>query len=85
MNILWGLLSTQQGNGLNEIDVDKNLKKIATKDLTILTFKRLDNHITQCAYTSKLTLGVLVFLAVCKLADMLNVSSLMLKLMGVAG
>lgn len=82
MNVLWSILSSKEGNGLDEINTDKMLKKIATKDLGILTFKRLDSHIRSCAITSKITLIIIVVLALEKSAELLHIKNFTLPSLG---
>lgn len=72
MNILLGLLGGKDPNGLDEITMDKALRKVPPKELAVATYKRLDKHMGQCAFTSKLTLAVLLFLAATKLSEMFH-------------
>lgn len=83
MNILLGLLGGKDTNGLDEITMDKALRKVPPKELAIATYKRLDKHMDQCASNSKLTLAILLFLALSKLSDLLHLpSGLVTKLLG---
>lgn len=57
LNILLG--RSMINNGLEGLDMEKALRKIPPRELTIMTFKRLDEHMTNCARTSEATLKIL--------------------------
>lgn len=82
MNILWGLLSTEDGNSLADIDAEKALRKIPTKTLCVMTFRRLDSHIAKCNRSSNLVLGVVLLLAIEKLAEMLHIQHILGPMLG---
>lgn len=48
-------------NALEGLDMDKALRKIPTKDLSILTFKQLREHVDNCSASSETNLKVLKF------------------------
>jgi hypothetical protein len=73
MAALWSLLSSNEQNGLAEIDVDKALNRIPAKQLGILTFKRVDAHIKTCALQSRITIFLLILLAAEKMAEIFHV------------
>ena len=73
MDILGSLFNARQGNGLDELDIDKTLKNIPSKTLTIMTFKRLDAHMKSCALTSKIIVTIVVGLAMEKGAELLHI------------
>lgn len=69
---LFTFLGARDGDGLEDLDLMKKLKKIPPKELAVQTYKRLDKHMRECALTSKLTLAVLLFLASTKLAEIFH-------------
>lgn len=81
MNLLLGLIGGRDINGLDEITMDKALRKIPSRELSVATYKRLDKHMSQCATTSKLTLAVLLFLAASKLSDIFHLPNFFLHLL----
>lgn len=46
-------------SGFDGLDLEKALKKIPTKELAIMTFKQLNDHVTTCNRTSESQLKVL--------------------------
>lgn len=40
-------------NGLEGVELDKALKKIKTRDLTVMTFKTMNDHIISCTKSSE--------------------------------
>lgn len=57
---MW-LGSTKERNGLEGFDMEKALKKIPAKELSIMTFKQLKEHVNNCSENSEATLKVLKF------------------------
>ena len=51
----------KQENGLEGFDMQKALRRIPAKDLAIMTFQRLDEHMKNCAENSASTLTVLKY------------------------
>lgn len=46
-------------NGLEGFDMEKALKKIPTKELAMMTFKQLNEHMATCSQNSERTLKVM--------------------------
>lgn len=57
---MW-LNSPKEKSGLEGFDMERALKKIPTKELSILTFTKLQEHLNTCAENSLATLKVLKF------------------------
>lgn len=57
---MW-LSNPKERNGLEGFDMEKALKKIPAKELSILTFKQLKEHVNNCSENSEATLKVLKF------------------------
>lgn len=59
--IVLGNGQPKQQNGLEGFDMENALKKIPVKDLSIMTFKQLNDHMMVCAKTAEMNLKVLKF------------------------
>lgn len=80
LKVLIGNQARQHTNALEGFDMENALKKIPTKDLAIMTFKQMNDHVNTCARNSESTLKVLKFvgwmvfmLALEKLNEMFHV------------
>lgn len=56
---MWLGGSRKEKSALEGLDMDKALKKIPTKELSILTFKQLREHVDNCSASSEANLKVL--------------------------
>lgn len=77
--VLLPKIGNANSNGFDDIDRDRELKKMKAGDLAMRTFKRLDSHIQECAANSAATLNAVKFvgwvvflLAVEKLNEMFH-------------
>lgn len=59
--VLVGSSNNKNDNGLESLDMEKALRRIPTKDLSVMTFQRLDQHMRSCAKNSESTLTVLKY------------------------
>lgn len=61
LKILMGTSQFKTGNALEGFDMEKALKRIPTKDLAIMTFKQMNDHVNICAQNSASTLKAIKF------------------------
>lgn len=61
IKIAFGHSTQKTPPGLEGLDLEKALRKIPTKELAIITFKQMNDHMNVCAKNSEATLKALKF------------------------